>query len=177
MFTPILVAFATQYGSTREVAETIAAILREEGHEADVQEMEEVRTLDAYRAIVLGAPFSLGRWHRDALRFLARFERELVERPVAIFALGPVGIDPVEVETGRQQLLEELTLHPWLHPIAAEMFGGTCDPGQVGPRHKAIAALPTRPLQGMPANELRDWQAIRAWERSVAQMLRPAVPA
>jgi len=52
----ILVAFSTIHGSTQEVAEQIAATLREQGLAIDLQPAKQVRALDAYRAVVLGAP-------------------------------------------------------------------------------------------------------------------------
>jgi menaquinone-dependent protoporphyrinogen oxidase len=85
-----LVAYATSYGSTREVAEAVAATLREHGLEVDIQPMRQVRTLAGYSAVVLGAPLYMFRWHKDARRFLSRNRQALTELPVAIFALGPL---------------------------------------------------------------------------------------
>ncbi len=174
MFSPILVAFATQYGSTREVADTIAQVLRAEGHEVDVTEMRSVTSLDGYQSVVLGAPFYLGHWHKDAPAFLSRFRTALVARPVAVFALGPVGTERLAIEAGRHQLLEALSKHPWLHPIAAEMFGGRYDPHHLGMLHRAVTRLPSSPLHEMPPSDLRDWAAIDAWAHEVARMLHPA---
>jgi menaquinone-dependent protoporphyrinogen oxidase len=56
MSSAVLVAFATRYGSTREVADAIAATMRESGISVDVQPAKEVRSLDGYGAVVLGAP-------------------------------------------------------------------------------------------------------------------------
>ena len=51
----ILLAYATRFGSTQEVAETIAASLRQAGFDVDMQPMADVKTLDGHDAIVLGA--------------------------------------------------------------------------------------------------------------------------
>ena len=85
----VLVGYATQYGSTKEVAEAIAGTLREAGLEVDLQPLSKVRTLESYSAVVLGAPLIMFRWHKDAMNFLSRHRNALSERPVAIFALGP----------------------------------------------------------------------------------------
>ena len=55
----ILLAYATRYGSTQEVAETITATLREAGLKVDMQPMQDVRTLDNYDAVVLGAAITM----------------------------------------------------------------------------------------------------------------------
>ena len=85
----ILVGYATQYGSTKEVAEAIATTLRENALEVDLQPLNKVRTLENYSAVVLGAPLLMFHWHRDALNFLSRHRNALMELPVAVFALGP----------------------------------------------------------------------------------------
>ena len=45
MSASVLVAYATRYGSTQEVAEAVAATLRERGLEVDVQPMRKVSGL------------------------------------------------------------------------------------------------------------------------------------
>jgi menaquinone-dependent protoporphyrinogen oxidase len=82
MSTSVLVAYATRYGSTQEVAEAVAATLRERGLAVDIGPMREVRTLDQYHAVVLGAPLYMFHWHKDALHFLARHREALTQRPV-----------------------------------------------------------------------------------------------
>jgi menaquinone-dependent protoporphyrinogen oxidase len=61
MESSVLVAYATRSGSTKEVAEVVAATLREHGLEVDVQPMKSVRSLAGYRTVVLGAPFQMFR--------------------------------------------------------------------------------------------------------------------
>src|SRR5437764_8065225 len=114
MSASVLVAYATRYGSTQEVAEAVAATLRERGLEVESQPMREVRTLERYRAIVLGAPLYMFHWHKDALHFLARHREALTQRPVAVFALGPIHAEEKEFQEGCQQLDKELAKFPWL---------------------------------------------------------------
>src|SRR6266487_1314633 len=72
MSASVLVAYATRYGSTQEVAEAVAATLRDCGLAVDIEPMRQVRTLDQYLAIVLGAPLYMFHWHKDALHLLAQ---------------------------------------------------------------------------------------------------------
>lgn len=51
----ILVAFATQHGSTREIAVAIASTLRIAGYGVDVRSVADVAELTAYDAVVLGS--------------------------------------------------------------------------------------------------------------------------
>ena len=167
----VLVGYATRYGSTQEVAETVAATLRESGLTVDMQPVREVRTLEGYSAVVLGAPLYMFRWHKDARRFLSRHRKALTERPVAVFALGPVHdpYDEEEWQDSRAQLDRGLDKYPWLTPVALEIFGGKYDPAKL--------RFPINLFAGNePASDLRDWTAIRTWASKLAAKLEPTLP-
>ncbi len=171
MPTSVLVGYATSYGSTQEVAEAVAATLRECGLEVEIHPMREVRTLAGYSAAVLGAPLLMFHWHKDALRFLSRHREALTERPVAVFALGPTHdpYDEKEWQDSRAQLDKELAKFPWLTPVALEMFGGKFDPAKL--------RFPMSLFAGKaPASDVRDWEAIRAWASNLPAKLEPALP-
>ncbi len=170
----VLVAYASKYGSTQEVAEAIAETLRESGFEVDLQPMQKVRTLAGYGAVVLGAPLYFGLWHKDALNLLSRNEDALAQRPVAIFALGPNSNDEKEMQGSRAQLDKELAKFPWLTSVVIEVFGGKY-PAKLRFPESLIASLPASPLHGMPASDVRDWTAIRAWAGSLALKFQPVV--
>jgi menaquinone-dependent protoporphyrinogen oxidase len=164
----ILVAYATKYGSTREVAEQIAATLRENGLEVTLLPAREVQSLDGYRAIILGAALYMFRWHRDARRFLRRHRQTLAERPVAVFALGPVNDEEKEFQDARAQFDKQLARFPWFAPVAIEVFGGVWDASKLGFPFNVLPAL-----NKIPASDARDWEAIRAWASNVAAKLQP----
>lgn len=168
----ILVVYATRYGSTQEVAEAVAGMLRESGLEVDIQPMRKVRTLEGYRAVVLGAPIYIGNLHKDARRFLSQHREALSERSVAVFALGPTHDDDEEEWQGSHaQLDKELDKYPRLTPVALELFGGKYDPAKLRFLDKLLASLPASPLHQMPASDVRDWTAIRAWANNLAAKL------
>lgn len=170
----VLIAYATRYGSTREVAEAVAATLSERGLEADVRPAREVAALDAYAAIVLGAPLYMFHWHKDALGFLARHRGALASRPLAIFALGPLHDDERERRGALEQLEKELAKHPWLRPVEVRVFVGKYDPAKLGFLHKLLAALPASPLHNLPASDERDWPGIRGWAGGLTGALQLA---
>jgi menaquinone-dependent protoporphyrinogen oxidase len=167
----ILVAYATRYGSTHEVAGQVAATLRDNGLEVDLQPVGQVQTVDDYRAVVLGTPLYIGRWLKDARRFLTRHQEALTERPVAVFSLGPTGEGEEEWEGVQGQLDKQLAEFPWLEPVAVALFGGKYDPSRLGLFHRLLAALPASPLHEMPARDLRDWEEICAWANELAAKL------
>ncbi len=159
----ILVAYASKYGSTREVADAVAEALKECGAAVDFQPAREVRSLEGYSAVVLGAPLYMFHWHRDALKFLARNKEALTNLPVSVFALGPFNDKAEEWQEVRSELDKELAKFPWLKPAAVEIFGGKFDPNALTFPWNLIPAL-----KGMPPSDIRDWGKIRAWASALA---------
>ncbi len=171
MSASILVTYATRYGSTQEVAEAVAETLRKSGLEVEIQPMRKMRTLEGYRAIVLGAPIYFGSLHKDAQRFLSQHRQALLERPVAVFVLGPTRDDEKERQGVHAQIEQELAKYPWLTPVALELFGGKYDPAKLRFPDNLIASLPASPNHNAPASDVRDWVAIRAWASDLAAKL------
>ena len=174
MTAQVLVAYATKYGSTRGVAEAIASRLAEQGMDVDLQPVGEVRSLDRYDAVVLGAPIYIGRFIGDAQQFLSRYQTALAERRVAVFALGPLNATDDEFTGARSSLDEELARYPSIVPFATAVFGGVYDPSKPSFAHKMLAMFPASPLHGRIASDIRDWVEIRTWAGEVAGQLQPA---
>lgn len=163
----VLVAYATSYGSTQEVAQFISEALQNDGIHTEVQSVKKVKTLSIYHGVVLGAPLYMFRWHADALNFLSRNQNSLTSLPVAIFALGPFHNKEEELVSAREQLDKELAKFPWLKPSALEVFVGKFDPAKL---RFPYSMMP--PLKKMPASDERDWNAIKAWAENVASLFK-----
>lgn len=166
----ILVTFASKYGSTKEVAEAVAAVLRESDYTVDLQPARSVKSLAGYSAVVLGAPFYIGNLLKDAQQFLSKHQETLVRLPVALFTLGPTKNEDFEGTLG--QIDATLAKYPWLKPVAVKMFGGKLDPASLRFPDSLLTKLPASPLHGMPFMDIRDWDAIRAWAKTVAAALQ-----
>jgi menaquinone-dependent protoporphyrinogen oxidase len=162
----VLVGFATRYGSTQEVAQAVAEALRGEGLHVDVKPLRDVRSLDGYQSVVVGAPLQMFRWHKDALGFLKRYRKTLETLPVAVFALGPVENSQKDWSGARSQLKEELATFSWLRPAAVKVFGGKLDPYTLRFPYNVIPGL-----NKLPPSDLRDWDDIEAWGKSLPGVL------
>ena len=168
MFTPILMTFGGDDDATREVAEEIAAILREEELETEVRPLRTVSRLEGYGTVMLGAPIADGRWDAGARDFLTTHRTELIALPVAVFATATPSADPEDMVNDRGELLEELAQLRWLHPIAADLFrkagrpaGMTVSTNGNGSRNGSSPGF--------------DLEAVRTWARWVARVLQPAM--
>ena len=162
----VLVAYASKHGSTRQVAEAVARRLETHGVQGEVRPAADVRSLAEYDAVVLGAALYTGRMVVDARRFLRRHHTELSERPVAVYAMGPLTMSDGDVAGATRQLEEGLARVPDLHPITSAIFGGVVDP-----------TLLRFPFNRMKASDARDWRAVDEWSDEVAELLRARSPA
>ena len=166
MSNPVLVAYATRYGSTQEVADKIAATLRQSGLTVEVHPAKQVRTLDGYRAVVLGAPLYMSDWLKEARNFLSRHRPILMTLPVALFALGPTEDKEKDWTETRKQFDKVLSQFPWLTPVAAELFGGRFDPSRLTFPYNLIPGL-----KRMSVSDIRDWDAIGVWANGLVEKL------
>ena len=87
----VLVAYASKYGSTQQIAETIGCELRLCGLETDVRSVGGIEDVAGYEAVVLGSAVYVGRWLANARAFVNEHADELADRPTWLFSSGPVG--------------------------------------------------------------------------------------
>ena len=144
---PVLVVYASKRGSTREVAEWIAAALVDKGHDVDVRSASDVGDLDPYAGVILGGALYMGHLHEAARAFLKRHAGALARR---VFAMGPQTLHEDDVAKSRRQLYAALAKTPELTPALVAIFGGVVDPTKL-----------RFPLSRMPASDARDWDEIR----------------
>jgi menaquinone-dependent protoporphyrinogen oxidase len=158
----VLVAYASKHGTTREVAESVAETLRELGLAVELEEAGRAHDIARYDAVVVGGGLYMGKWHADARHLLKRHRRELAEKRLAVFGMGPDSLEESKVAESRRQLERALAATPELEPIAVTIFGGALTPESW-----------RFPFNRLPAFDARDWDAIRGWAEEVAAKLTP----
>jgi menaquinone-dependent protoporphyrinogen oxidase len=161
----VLVAYATKYGSTREVAEAIATRLRERGVNIEVRAARDVDSLDGYDAVVFGGALYFFRLIREGRRFLSRHCKALSQMPVAVFGMGPIEDTDQQYVDARRHLGKSLDKNESIAPLAVTVFGGTLDPTGLRFPDANPATKNLHPV------DLRDWEAIEAWADTLPETL------
>jgi len=160
----VLVAYATKYGATAEIAQKIGEVLGQAGVTADVMPVDQVRDLDSYGAVVLGSGVYIGRWRKEASRFLKAKAKQLAERPAWIFSSGPTGKgDPVELAKGwrfPKSLKPQIDL---IQPREIVVLHGAIDPGKM----KGLERWMIEKV-GAAVEDSRDWESIASWAKEIA---------
>lgn len=155
-----LVTYATKKGSTREVAEALGLRLEGHGLSTTLLPAAEIDELDDFDAVVVGGALYTGRWHADARRFLKEFREPLAGMQLAVFAIGPLTTSEEDVAGARKQLDRALAKTPELEPVSVAIFGGAVVPDKLH-----------FPFSRMPASDARDWDEIRAWADTLAELI------
>jgi menaquinone-dependent protoporphyrinogen oxidase len=155
----VLIAVASRYGSTREIAEALAGTLRAAGHVVEVRNAAEVADAAPYDAVVLGSAIYNTAWLPEAAELARRNAGVLTHRPVCnqgwpwgTLAKG----EPREIAA-----LQEL-----IHPRDYHVFAGAVTPDRL----PFIGRLVYRVLKGY-CGDYRDWREIDAWAHGIAQQL------
>ena len=158
----VLVAYGTTNGSTGQIAEAIAEVLRKDGLTAVTLPARSVASVSSYDAVVVGGALYAGRWHKDARRFVRRHGRALAEHPLWLFSSGPLDASAAERDIppvpGVQRTMTRLGARE--HAT----FGGCLEEDARG----GVARMILRSGKG---GDFRDFTAIQEWAARVAAEL------
>ncbi len=144
----ILVAYATESGSTAEVAERVAGILKSKGLQVELSQVSEVSDVSSYEACVIGAPVMRFSFLPVARKFVEKNKVFLGSIPVALFTLGIImKEDTPESRKRMAAKLKVVTKH--ITPVDTGLFGG---------RYRG--------------NDYRDWVKITAWAEGLVDKLK-----
>ena len=173
----VLVAYASRHGSTKGIAERIAAGLCDAGLSAEAESVDEVHDLNPYDAFVIGSAAYMFHWLRDATTFVKRHQSLLSQRPVWLFSSGPLGTELVDeegrdiLEATRPREFDELSA--LIHPQGERVFFGAwdADARPVGLGERLLRLMPAA-RAATPSGDSRDWDAIDGWATDIASHLR-----
>lgn len=178
-----LIVYGTRYGATGGTAAEIAKILGEADFEVKVVDLkkEKVKDIFEFELIVVGNGMKLGKWTNEAEDFLKKFQNQLGQKKLALFASTMKPVFEREgkteaVEDTRKAALDDKVKKYNLQPIALGFFGGVLNFNEMGFffRKTFGAIKPQLEADGFKASEpdvydLRDWEEIRSWAKDIAQ--------
>ena len=164
MTTQVLVAYASKYGATQEIAEEIGQVFSHAGLSTDVLPIKLVSDLSRYQALIIGSAVYIGKWRKEAVRFLKANEKKLSGRSVWLFSSGPTGEgDPVEILKGWRLPRAIQPLVDRIKPRGICVFHGDVNVSKLNSIEKSIIKNVEAPV-----GDFRDWDTIRSWANTVA---------
>jgi menaquinone-dependent protoporphyrinogen oxidase len=163
----VLVAYASRHGATEGIAARIAGRIADAGTAVDLCRVDAIESVDAYDAVVFGAPVYDRSWPPEADRFVDRHGDLLAARPLWLFSVGAFG--------DTKRLIGSLTHE---------------EPKRIGEVRSAVSPREYRVFQGVIRKQQwpfwsrvlfhvfggrlgdhRDWRVIDAWADQIALAL------
>ena len=159
----VLIAAASRYGATQEIAEAIGRVLIDHGLDVNITRAEGLDDVTLYDAVILGSAVYMGNWLPPARRFVDEYGEELASRPTWLFSSGPLGSPPRPHEDEAVHLTSI-----WAKTKAVEhrLFGGKLDKGLLSFGERAVVHAVRA-----PEGDFRDWEEINRWAASIADVL------
>ncbi|MBS2962083.1 flavodoxin domain-containing protein [Actinocrinis puniceicyclus] len=174
----VLVAYASAYGSTREIAERIGDVIRRSVPRVDVRPIDQVTGLSHYDALVLGSAVHNQAWLPSAEDFVRRNAGLMSTKPLWMFSVGmPAALrGPMRriAATEEHKLLARF--QGVVKPAGHRLFSGVIAAHEISKTGRIIFLL-----MGGRYGDYRDWAAIERWAdgigRSLSEPARRHVPA
>jgi len=157
----VLVVYATKFGSTKEVAEKVGEIIRSKKIRVDVRNVNTVKDISAYSAVILGTAIRMGKPVSDAFSFIKKYKDDIKNKSVAFFSVGLY----MKEDTPENREKATKCLLPLIeqveNPVSIGLFGGKID-------YSTMPLLLRWTFSKDTSGELqegdwRDWDTISSW--------------
>ncbi len=168
--TNLLIAYASKYGSTKEIAHHIALIVRREGLSVDVKDVESVSSLQPYSALIVGSAIYFDNWLSAASEFLESFQEELAHKQVWLFSSGITGEGDFRkvIDWYYPEALKDII--KTINPNDTALFGGKVDADRL-----ELEDWLVNPSVRVEMDDYRNWSEIEAWVLGIANALQTNV--
>ncbi len=164
----VLITYATKYGTTREIATKLQEIIEKAGNEVSLEQAGDAANVGDYDVVILGSAIYIGRWRKDAIRFMEEHQDILAEKAFFIFSSGPTGEgDPEELLKG------------WKYPSKLEPLVKKTSPDDIVVFHgnmemEKLSGMEKWMIKNIKAavGDFRDWEIIENWGKKIADLIR-----
>ena len=171
----VLVGYASGYGSTASYAQSVGSELRDAGHEVDVRDAREVKSLDEYDYVVVGGSLRAGEWLGPAKK-LAKLTLK-ASKPHSIFICCLSAASEKGMETLEKDVLPRLRDKlPGLNLDDPGLFPGARNTDQYGFFIKRVMVSISRKEgdeEPEAPKDLRDFEMARSWAAELARRIAP----
>ncbi len=191
----VLVAYGSRYGSTEEIARSIAETLEQEDLHTQLLDLTRTKQkqwppLESFDAVLIGSGIKIGRWTGEASGFLKTHADELRARKatglvVGVFVSCGLAVNPEQRQEARQKYIEKTVDDLGIKDAVdvCDAFGGVYDLSPSAPMgflDKKMLAMGAKQmvkdgkLKEGARNDLRDWNQIRTFSERFAELVKGA---
>ena len=181
----IIIAYGTRYGSTEEISQEIAKMLKDKGLEPElfnlgIGKSKNWPKLDDFDAVIIGTSLKINSWKKQVKSFLDKNKTEFRNKKLGVFTCGAFAI--AEPSEAKEDIAKRLKKNFELEAVIYDAFRGVLDfsedsqVGKGGMLALKATAFGLQKEKGMEidtsvCNDFRDWDKIRSFAESFADML------
>jgi menaquinone-dependent protoporphyrinogen oxidase len=164
----ILISYASECGTTGEVAEAIGDALCQDGNTVETKWIKNVKDINNYDAVIIGSAILYEDWMPEAREFVKNNQDILKNMPVAYF-ITCMALSSKK-DAAMQQAIEYsdklCDLVSQVKPISVGHFAGVLDYSKIS-FFKRILTRAAMARHKVKEGDYRDWNAIHSWARSI----------
>ena len=190
----VLIAYGSRYGSTAEIARTMAQTLENEGLEPQLLDLKQTNqkqwsSLASYEGLLVGSGIKIGRWTGEATKYLKKHADEIKTLKskglvVGVFVSCGMASTPGQQEEARQKYVKKILDDIGVSDAVDvyEAFGGVYDLSSSAPMgflDKRVLSMAAKQMakDGVnitegARNDLRDWDQIQAFAGHFVQLIK-----
>jgi menaquinone-dependent protoporphyrinogen oxidase len=166
-----LIAHASEHGSTKEIAERIAARIASHRLQTECLPIDRVTDMSPYKYVIVGSAVHAMRWLPPVEKFIHDRQKILSTVPVWTFSVGyPAGMPRILFGKHPEEK-EEVKLEKYVNKMVQfrkhTLFNGKFDKENAGSFFGWIFSL-----IGGHFGDSRDWDAIEKWADGVAEEIK-----
>ena len=164
----ILVVYASEYGSTAEVAKAIGKLLCSDDMGVEVTCIKKVKDVRSYEQVIIGSPIQYDTWMDEAKSFLQMHEEELSKKSVSYFFTSlTLSSKSDKAKKQAQRYANDLyLLNTMVKPQSIGQFAGVLDYSKFSFSFRLLAKGMFAFL-GVKEGDYRDWSAIEEWSKNI----------
>jgi menaquinone-dependent protoporphyrinogen oxidase len=164
----ILIIYAGNYDSTKEIAQFIAGIISEMGGNIEVRSVDEHPGIASYDAVIIGSAARMDKLLGKTLRFARRRADDIRQKTTAYF----VTCITMKNDTPENREKARGFLQPLCQikePVGIGLFGGKLEYNRIGFLWKTLARQDKTGT--MAEGDFRNWEQIKAWAKEVGNKM------
>ena len=172
----ILVAYQSYCGTTSEVAQSIGNVFCRHGAKVDVRNIDNIKTISSYDAVVIGSAVKSSSWYSNAIKFVKENQSRLTQIPVVYYLTClALYFDTKDArDTAKSYFDPVLKAVPQVKPKERQAFGGVLDYSKLNMMYKMVMKSKMK-KKGIPEGDFRDFKKIESWAKNTVLPLLAAI--
>jgi len=164
----ILIAYASEYGSTVGVAKMIGKTLCSFDVRVDVKYIEHINNIEGYEQVIIGSPIQYDTWMDEAKTFVQTYKQELSVLNVSYFFTCLTLSQKSEKAIKQAQVYADdlELLCPEIKLQSIGQFAGVLNFSKFPFSFRLLARVMFKVL-GVKEGDYRDWDAIKKWSNKI----------